>query len=177
MEKIVKVAIIGPESTGKSTLTAALASHYQTIWVQEYAREYCSKLTSECTLQDEINIFYGQLALEAAALAQKPSLLLCDTTVLTVKVWCEHVFGSCPDFIKETIDSHHYDFYLLLDIDMPWEPDPLRDFPHLRAHFLTIYKQELKLLAKPFTLISGLGEQRLKQAIQAIDTFLAQQLE
>lgn len=173
MEKILKVAIIGPESTGKSTLAAALAKHYHTIWVQEYAREYCSKLTTECTLQDEINMFYGQLALEEQELAQKPSLLICDTTILTVKVWCEHVFGSCPDFIKEEIATRAYDFYVLLDIDMPWEPDPLRDFPHLRAHFLTIYREELKLLAKPFTFISGLGEQRLNNAVAAIDTFLA----
>lgn len=172
MEKVLKIAVIGPESTGKSTLSAQLAEHYQCPWVEEYAREYCSRLTRPCTLEDEINMFHGQIALEEKALAQTPKLIICDTTILNVKVWCEYVLEECPEFVKETIRQRHYDLYLLMDIDMPWEYDPLREFPHLREHFLSIYTLELKLLSANSVKISGQGTNRLENAIQAVDRFL-----
>jgi NadR type nicotinamide-nucleotide adenylyltransferase len=167
-----KIAVVGAESTGKSTMSAYLAKHYHTIWVPEYAREYCEKLTEPPTWQDEINMFHGQLALERELLPKANKLLICDTTFITIKIWSEQLFGRSPVEVDEELKHHHYDFYLLLDIDMPWEDDPLRDFPDMREHFMEVWHKELKALNANYKLISGLGDSRYQNAIAAIDAFL-----
>jgi len=169
---VIKIAIVGAESTGKSTMSAYLAKHYHTIWVPEYAREYCEKLTEPPTWQDEINMFHGQLALERELLPKANKLLICDTTFITIKIWSEQLFGRSPVEVDEELKHHHYDFYILLDIDMPWEDDPLRDFPDMREHFMEVWHKELKALNANYKLISGLDDIRYQNAIAAIDAFL-----
>lgn len=169
---LIKIAVVGPESTGKSTISKQLADHYQTLWVPEYARAYCEKLTAPCTWEDEINMFKGQLELEAELAAKANKLLICDTTFITVKIWSDHIFGKSPQEVLDKLPHHSYDFYLLMDIDIPWEDDPLRDFPHLREHFLAVWHTELKSLNANYTLISGSSEVRLQNAISSIDSFL-----
>ena len=169
---IKKIAVVGPESTGKSTLSEKLASHYQTVWVPEVARGYCEKLTEPCTWEDEINMFHGQLELEKALLPKASNILICDTTFITVKIWSDHVFGQSPQEVLNELGRHSYDFYLLMDIDLPWEEDPLRDFPHLRQHFMEVWHQELQDLRATYTTISGQGEERFTRAVTAIDSFL-----
>ncbi|MES2808335.1 MAG: ATP-binding protein [Bacteroidota bacterium] len=171
--EIKKIAVVGPESTGKSTMSAYLARHYDTVWVPEYARGYCEKLTAPPTWQDEINMFYGQLALEDEMLPlAKNNLLICDTTFITVKIWSDEMFGSSPQEVIDELPKHPYDLYLLLDIDMPWEEDPLRDFPHKRAHFMDIWYKELDALNANYVLISGAGQVRYDNAVRAVDGFL-----
>lgn len=167
---LIKIAIVGPESTGKSTMSVDLAAHYDTIVVPEYAREYCKDLNRNYTLEDEVNIFYGQLALEKdlRPLA-KNNILFCDTMVLTVKVWCDHLFQSTPKSILSELKKQHYDLYLLMDIDLPWQDDELRDFPELRAHFMQVWHNELKEINANYVVISGLDDKRLRNAINAVD--------
>ena len=172
MADITKIAIVGAESTGKSTMSAYLAEHYHTVWVPEYAREYCEKLTEPPTWQDEINMFEGQLALENSLASNANKLLICDTTFITVKIWSDHIFGKAPQQVVDELACHHYDFYLLLDIDMPWQDDPLRDFPHLREHFMQVWHQELKAIHAKYVLISGLGDERYANAVTAINDFV-----
>jgi len=169
---ILKIAVVGPESTGKSTMSAYLAKHYHTVWVPEYARDYCAKLTEPCTWQDEINMFYGQLDLEAEMLPQANRLLICDTTFITVKIWSDYTFGRTPQEVLDELPKHPYDLYLLLDIDLPWEEDPLRDFPHMREHFMGIWLKELQALDARYVLISGTGDNRYKNAVKVIDEFI-----
>jgi len=171
-QDIIKIAVVGPESTGKSTMAAYLANHYNTVWVPEFSRSYCEKLTAPPTWQDEVNMFYGQLALEASILPKANKLLICDTTFLTVKIWSEYTFGKSPQEVLDELPKHPYDLYLLLDIDMPWEDDPLRDFPELRGHFMEVWQKELKDLNARFVLISGTGNDRYENAVAAIDEFL-----
>ena len=169
---IKKIAIVGPESTGKSTISLALAKHYNVPWVPEYARYYCAALTSECTLQDEINMFYGQVALEESVLAMtETEFLICDTTFLTVKIWSDEILGETPSIVLDALKTRTYDFYVLLDIDLPWQEDPLRDFPHLREHFMNIWHKELKVLNADYVVVGGI-ENRLGNVIDAIDAFL-----
>lgn len=167
-----KIAIVGPESTGKSTMSTFLAEHYHTVWVPEFARDYCAALTEPPTWQDEINMFYGQLALEEEYLPKANKLLICDTTFITVKIWSDHTFGSSPQEVLDELPKHPYDLYLLLNIDLPWEEDPLRDFPHLREHFMDVWHTELKELNANYVTISGTGQNRYDSAIMAIDEFL-----
>ncbi|WP_093365791.1 AAA family ATPase [Sphingobacterium wenxiniae] len=164
-----KIAVVGPESTGKSTMAKYLAQTLHTVCVPEYARYYCANLNKQYTLQDEVNMFYGQLALEHALtpLAQN-GILVCDTTILTVKIWCDHLFGDTPQEVKQEIMTRKYDHYLLMDIDLPWQDDPLRDFPEQREHFMQVWEKELNALNANYTVISGQGEERFSNALGAI---------
>ena len=172
ISEIIKIAVVGPESTGKSTMSAFLAKHYNTVWVPEFARDYCAQLTEPPTWQDEINMFYGQLALEKELLPQANKLLICDTTFITVKIWSDHVFGKTPQEVLDLLPKHIYDFYLLLNIDLPWEEDPLRDFPHMREHFMDIWYRELDALNAKYVLVSGTGPDRYERAVEAVDGFV-----
>ncbi len=172
-KQIKKVAIVGPESTGKSTVSLQLAKYYQVPWVPEYARYYCEALTEPCTLQDEVNMFHGQLALEESVLAMtETDFVICDTTFLTVKIWSDAFFGHTPEIVLDALKNRPYDFYILLDIDLPWQDDPLRDFPNQREHFMEVWHKELKALGAKYTVVSGMGELRFKHAVEAIDEFL-----
>ncbi len=169
--EIKKIAIVGPESTGKSTMSAYLAKHYNTVWVPEYAREYCDKLTEPPTWQDEVNMFYGQLALEKEILPNANKILICDTTFITVKIWSDYTFGESPREVLDELPKHPYDLYLLLNIDLPWEEDPLRDFPYMREHFMEVWVKELQALDANYVTISGTGPERYDRAVAAIDQF------
>ena len=174
--EIIKIAVVGPESTGKSTMSAHLAEHYNTVWVPEYARGYCEKLTEPPTWQDEINMFYGQIALEKELLPKANKILICDTTFITVKIWSDEIFGKSPQEVLDELPKHPYNLYLLLDIDLPWEDDPLRDFPHKRDHFMEVWKKELDELNANYVLISGTGPERYESAVGAIDDYLKSSL-
>lgn len=171
---MVKIAVVGPESTGKSVLAERLARHYGTVCVPEYAREYCRDLNREYSLQDELNMFYGQLALERSLLPlAQNNLLICDTMFLTIKVWCDHLFGTTPAVVTNALKTIRYDLYLLMDIDLPWVDDPLRDFPHLREHFMQVWHDELQAIQANYVVISGQGEDRFANALEATADFLS----
>ena len=141
-KQIKKIAIVGPESTGKSTISQQLAKHYNVPWVPEFSRYYCAGLTSDCTLQDEINMFHGQVALEESILATaETEFIICDTTFITVKIWSDEMFGETPSIVLDALATRTYDFYVLLDIDLPWADDPLRNFPHQREHFMQVWRK------------------------------------
>jgi NadR type nicotinamide-nucleotide adenylyltransferase len=171
--EIKKIAVVGPESTGKSTMSAHLAEHYHTVWVPEFARDYCAALTEPPTWQDEVTMFYGQLALEAEIAPKANKLLICDTTFITVKIWSDYTFGRSPQEVLDELPLRPYDLYLLLDIDLPWEHDPLRDFPHLREHFMDIWHKELQALDANYVVISGVGTERYDTAVATIDRFIS----
>jgi len=175
-DKIIKVAVVGPESTGKSTVAEGLARRFGTVCVPEYSRYYCENLDRNYTLQDELNIFYGQIALEKSLypLANN-QLLICDTMFLTVKIWCDHLFGQTPKPVLDALKQADYDLYLLMDIDLPWQDDPLRDFPDLREHFMQIWHQELQALGAEYVVIRGLGDSRLAHAQAVVSEFLSKQ--
>lgn len=169
---IKKIAVVGPESTGKSTISAQLAKYYDTVWVPEYARGYCEALTGPCTWQDEINMFKGQINLEESIFPYANKIIICDTTFITVKIWSDHTFGESPQEVIDELPKHPYDLYLLMDIDLPWQDDPLRDFPYMREHFMHVWHRELTALGAEYHLISGTDTERLKNAIQTIDRYL-----
>lgn len=171
---IKKIAIVGPESTGKSTISQQLARHYNTLWIAEFARYYCAALTEPCTMQDEINMFHGQVALEESVLAMADKdFIFCDTTFVTVKIWSDAMLGRTPQLVLDALPKRTYDFYLLMDIDLPWQEDPLRDFPNQREHFMEVWHKELQALNAKYVVISGI-EDRFDNAVAAVDSFLEQ---
>lgn len=169
---MLKIAITGPESTGKSTLAAQLAAHYGVPWVPEYAREYLENLGRPYEESDLEEIARGQLARWSDAAGEKPELLFLDTELLVLKVWPEHAYGRCAPFILEELQRQDVDLYLLLNVDLPWQPDPQREHPHLRNYFYQLYRKELDQMQVRFVEISGAQETRLHHAIEAVDSLL-----
>lgn len=174
MPHIKKIVIIGPESTGKSTLTRALAEAYNEPWVEEYARAYLEDLGRAYTYGDLFKIAQGQIALEEEQAKAANRLLFCDTDLHVVQVWSDHKFGKTHPWTLQQIRERAYDLYFLTCIDIPWQEDPLREHPDpaMRQHFFNIYHELLKVSKTPFEVISGTPEQRLNQAIQHLKNFL-----
>lgn len=171
---MLKVVVIGPESTGKSTLSERLAGHYQTIWVPEYARQYLEELPRSYAQQDLLKIAEGQLALEDEREKLANKLLICDTDLHVVKVWSEHKFGNCDPRILEMMAMRKYDLYLLTYIDIPWEEDPQREYPDpaMREYFYRIYKDIVASSGIPWAEVHGNYEERLEMAIRITDALL-----
>lgn len=167
-----KVVIIGPESTGKSTLARQLAALYGTSWVPEVARDYLNDLNQPYEYEDLGRIAQAQIDLEESM--HREDLLICDTDLYVIMVWSEHKYGRCASWILEEIAVRNYDLYLLTDIDFPWVDDPLREHPEpfMRNYFFKLYKELLIESGKPFVVLSGSEEKRLAAA----DAFIRNQL-
>ena len=169
---MLRVSLTGPESTGKSTLAARLAAHYGTSFAPEFAREYLAFTGPHYTPEDLEEIARGQLAAEVRAEAQAHRVVFCDSDLLVIKIWAEHSFGTCPEWIRHCIEEQHYDLVLLMGIDLPWEPDPLREHPHLRQQFYDLYQRELRDQMSNFAEIAGNSDRRFAQACFLIDELL-----
>lgn len=170
-----KIVIIGPESTGKSTLCEELAQHYDAIWCPEFAREYLLTYGTDYDYDDLLTIAKGQLAMEdeyQLMAENKQSLLFIDTDMYVMKVWCEFVFGKCHQWIIDRIVERKYDLYLLCHTDIPWEQDALREYPDLesREKLFHMYRDILLNQSVPWANISGTNEERLQKAIEAVET-------
>ncbi len=194
MEKqaIKKIVVIGPESTGKSTLCKLLALHFATEWCPEFAREYLLANGTDYTFNALSTIAKGQIALEEKyesivnsqwsignsdnlpfTIHHSPILFL-DTDMYVMKVWCEYVFGKCHQFILDEIVQRKYDLYLLCNVDLPWIKDELREYPDEkpRQELYRIYKDILINQKTPWIEISGNYNQRLQSAIEAVNKIL-----
>ena len=182
-----KIVIIGPESTGKSSLCQQLAAQYNALWVPEYAREYLTKHGMNYTYDDLLHIAKGQAALEdeytktteehfRPQLSRLPAHvpLFIDTNMYVMKVWCEFVFGKCHQWILDQIKIRAYDLYILCNIDLPWIKDELREYPDVetRQVLYTIYKNILQEQAVPWVEVSGDYNERFIGAKNEVDRLI-----
>lgn len=174
-----KIVVIGPESTGKSTLCSQLANHYKTSWVPEYAREYLIKYGTNYTFDDLLIIARGQVDLEEKYIDHliqnpQPSMLFIDTDMYVMKVWCEFVFEKCHGWMLNQIVNRKYDLYLLCNIDLPWVKDELREYPDIvtREKLYHFYKDIMINQNTPWIDVSGNYIERFHHAINSIDTLL-----
>ena len=172
MSGLVKICIFGPESTGKSTLAARLAAHFETRFVPEYAKELIASQNGAVTPEDIPRIARGQMEREDRLAAESGRLLICDTDLITTLIWSEWLFGSCPDWIREEAGKRAYDLYLLTDIDVPWVDDVHRFLPEDRANFLARCEEELVKRGIPYRKLSGSWEARFGAACEAIDKLI-----
>jgi NadR type nicotinamide-nucleotide adenylyltransferase len=167
-----KVAITGPESSGKTTLAMALAAHFQTTWVPEYARLYLDKNGPGYEEADLLNIAKGQAYWELTyARDARNDLLICDTDLLVLKIWSEVKFSHCHPWIDRQLHTHAYDLHLLCSPDIAWEPDPQREHPEQRQELYLRYLAALVEMKADYTIIQGIDpKDRLLQAIRAIES-------
>lgn len=168
-----KIAVIGPESTGKSTLCEHLAQHYETVWCPEYAREYLQEHGTHYTYADLLTIAKGQTRLEDRLLTRAQNgLYIIDTEMHVMKVWCEVVFESCHTWILREIARRKYDMYLLCQTDLPWVQDELREYPDLEARqrLYNIYMEIVVNSGVPWAIVSGGEHDRVRCAVEAINS-------
>lgn len=162
--------VIGPESTGKSTLSEALARRLNTVWVPEYARAYCEGLCRQYEEHDLLTIAEGQTRAEALTLSEAREYLVCDTDLYVLKVWSEAKYGRCDKKILEGIAASRCDLYLLTDIDIEWQDDPLREHPapEERYYFYHQYRDIVANSGADWVNISGDISEREETALKAI---------
>jgi nicotinamide riboside kinase len=169
--KIVKIAVTGPESTGKSELCAALAHHYQTVWVPEFARTYLPSLSRRYTADDIDHIYRKQLRIEQVLSEKANGIMFTDTEFINAAIWMEHVFGYCSQFISESITNFAYDYYLLTFPDLPWTEDPLRENPGKGEYFFDLFLGTLQKYQLPYGIVTGTGDFRIQNAVRLVDEF------
>ena len=159
-----RVGIIGPESTGKSTLATYLAHRYGGVLVSEYAREYMEAraCASAYTREDVVNIAQFQVQQiqdlsatfsEGIPKGYRNDVIFFDTELIITKVWFLHKYGECPDFVEQALQQYPMDAYLLCYPDMPWQPDPVRENPNIREYLFDWYEREIQALNIPYYII------------------------
>lgn len=178
---VIKVAILGAESTGKTTLCRDLATYFDSTWVPEYMRTYLQKKWDNkqetCTWNDLLPIAEGQIKLEnklAQQVAQnlQPSqnfeaqkYLFCDTSLFELMVYSNWYYGDCPTALMQAALAHHYDLVLLTEVDIPWIADDLRDSPHEREEISAYFESQLNSYNKIFRRVGGDRKERVQQVV------------
>ena len=168
-----KIAITGPESTGKSTLSEKLAHHYKTDFVPEYSRSYLENFVGQYTENDVVEIAKGQHNLIIEEEKKSSKILIADTEIVVCKIWVEYVFKHSNKVIDEILKQQDFDLYLLCDIDLPWVYDPLRENPDIdeRKELFEIYRNTLEQMKVPFEIVSGDNDERVNNAIRVIEKY------
>lgn len=166
-----KVVVTGPESSGKTTLCQHLSESLFTPFVREYAREFIASLGRPYCQKDLVLIANGQQDLEEDIESLTPSMLICDTDLLTIKIWSEYKYGNCESQIVDQLKNNLPDLYILTVPDFPWEKDEQRENPNDREELFEIYKQEIKTFGVPYIEVSGTVEARLNQILNFLKKF------
>lgn len=167
-----RIAFVGPESTGKTTLSERMAFLHHTEWVREYMRLYLQekwdKQCAVCTWEDLLPIAKGQVCLENEALSRAEQYLFCDTCLLELVIYSYIYYGKCEPIIEQHALSHKYDHIFLTYIDTPWVADDLRDKPHEREEVFAFFKDFLEKKSIPFHLLKGNLDDRVEQINQKL---------
>ena len=175
MTTLTRIVLTGSESVGKTTLGVQLAAHYGVACVPEFVRDYAAAKGAPLDFRDHGPIAKGQIALEdaqiSAAIARGDTLLLQDTDLVSTVVYCHHYFGRCPDVIEQAAIARRATHYLLLDIDVPWIADGVRDREDRRHEVQALFRATLARFHATVTVVQGTWEQRLATATALIDSF------
>lgn len=156
-----KIVITGPESTGKSTIAKHLSDILKCPLVEEYAVEYLTQTGGIYHYSDMLKIAKGQIKNEEnTAINTKSEILICDTDLLTIKIWSQVKFGIVHKKILSLISSRNYDHYILCMPDIDWEEAPFRENPYDRDFLFSLYRDELDNYGKIYDILSGEGKKR-----------------
>ena len=177
-DDVVRVVVVGAESTGKTTLAKGLAIHYQTAWVPEYGRPYWEGLltssTANFTTDDFVHIAEVQERMEEMLARHANRVLICDTDAFTTWLWHELYLRTDGAPVHAIADRHQHSLHILCGDEIAWEDDGTRDRPEQRHWFQGRFREELVASGRPFVEVSGSVEERLLQATNAIDRLLTE---
>ena len=162
-----RIVFVGPECTGKTTLSQELSRIYSTQWVPEYMRLYLQekwdKYRKVCTWEDLLPIAKGQIALENELITKANKYLFCDTSLPEIVIYSYIYYGKCDSIIEKYAQQHHYDWVFLTYTDVPWQADDLRDKPFEREEIFIFFKDFLERKQIPFTILQGNVQHRIQQ--------------
>ncbi len=168
-----RVRLFGPESVGKSVAAEALAARFGTTWAPEVSRAMYAAVGYRFAFEDVARVAAAQVEAEEAAARAATRVVVCDTDVLTTHLYALHYFGASPAVARRLADAAHYDATLLFNLDVPWEPDPCRDSPAVRAHLYGVFEAELRARGVAYTVVGGTGQARTEAAARAVEAVLA----
>ena len=168
-QRITRIVLTGSESTGKTALAGELAAHFRVQWVPEQSRAYAERVRRSLTVDDVGPIASEQITAEDAAVAEAlrsgHRWLFLDTDLVSTVVYARHYYGSCPAWIEAEARARRGDLYLLADIDLPWQPDPVRDRPRARDQLHAEFGSTLAEFRAEVCLVRGTGALRLSAAV------------
>lgn len=166
-----KIAIIGPESSGKTTISKELSNHFNATYIEEYARVYLEKNGPGYTYSDLEKLAKKQLELEKG---ENSKLLICDTNLLTYKIWSLYKYKKCSKWIVNNLNLSTFNLHLICFPDFQWEKDKLRENPSQieRNEIFNIYKKELNVFKLDYITLKGPHSKRLNYAINKINSLL-----
>lgn len=162
------VTLIGPESSGKTTLAATLAAEFGAPWVPEAARRFVETDPTPLSAATVEPIARLSIALDDAARAAAPPLLFHDTDLVSTVVYARHYYGSCPPWIVAEAQRRRAQLYLLCLPDLPWAADGVRDRPGARAELFAAFREQLDAMDAAYTVIGGSGPLRGAAATAAV---------
>ena len=166
---MLRIAITGPESSGKTTLCSLLSQHYNVSYIPEFARAYLEKTQGIYKQLDLDYIAQGQLK---SLLSFKDKMAICDTDFTVLEIWSKYKYNNVSEIIRELLNKDLFDLHILCTPDIPWEEDPLRENSNTRGELFELYKESLRRHNKNFIVVAGAHKERLKKSLQAIDVHL-----
>lgn len=170
-----RVCVVGAESTGTTTLARALAEHYRTAWVAEYGREYTERRPAGApwTSDEFLHIAEEQARREDRAAREANRLLLCDTDPFATAIWHRRYVGARSPEVEAFAARRRYDLYLLTGDEIPFEQDGTRDGEHVRHWMHELFVHDLTATGRPWVLVRGSHEERLRVAVERVERVLA----
>jgi len=173
--EVISIAVTGPESSGKSFTSEALAEYFDGWVVPEFARQYLVQIDREYTYEDVLTIARAQADIEQKVLADadrdEVKIVFFDSELINTRIWLEEKFDTCADFVKEAIQHSPHDHYLLMKPDLEWEPDPLRENPYDRDRLFDLHVKYFREYNKSYTVIEGDMNTRIELAKRVARTF------
>jgi len=170
--KLITIAVTGPESTGKTTLAQMLAKHFNTLWVPEYAREYIDKINYPYQKEDVEQIAIGQIKRQKEYEQKADKLLISDTELVVIKIWMEVKYNICHNWIIDEIKKQSFKLYLLCYPDIPWVYDEQREHPYMREYLFTLYEKELIENNFNYVIVKGDYITRFNYAVKEVNKIL-----
>ena len=170
---IIKIVLVGPESTGKSTIASELAKHFDTVWVKEYLREFAEEKyfnNEKLIYTDNLLIANGQLELEQEATKKANRFIFCDTDILQTVVYSFEYYTKVQEELEQKLKNNNTNLYILLNLDVEWKEDPQRDKPNDRERIFANIENTLIKYAKKYVILKGKDDIRIHNAIKIIET-------
>jgi NadR type nicotinamide-nucleotide adenylyltransferase len=166
--RALRIAILGPESSGKTTLCRFLASYFETAYANEFVRGYLRRGHVISCSEDLFTVAKRQLEVEDRRIKKANRFLFCDTELINLKVWSEQAFGGCDPRLLELVSNQRYDLYLLLKPDLPWSHDGIRQGEADRAQLFEIYRQEIERTGTPCLEVKGDKDRRHEAVMEKL---------